>query len=90
METTPAIKSSWPMKTLAPAMPKESSVPRRGLPDGPWPLAKETRKGTILSEARDFKILGAPRNEAMAEDRVAETTPALINQPYTEICFMAP
>ena len=53
-------------------------------------VEKGKRKGKIRSPAMDCRMRGAPRNEAMAEDRVAAMTPMLTSKPVYATCFMAP
>ena len=79
MDTTGAIRFRFPSEMVRTAMPPESRTPRRGFEVAPVPLAKGLSKEKMRSAARDWRMRGAPRNEAMADDRVAAMTPASIN-----------
>ena len=74
---------------VAMAIPPASSTPLLGLLVAPSPFAKGRRKGKIRSEAKDCKILGAPKKDAMAEERVAAITPAVTRKPNEATTFMA-
>ena len=56
---------------------------------GPHPFAKGTRKVNTRSFAMDWRMRGAPRNDAMAEDIVAAMTPTFTSHPARATCFMA-
>ena len=43
----------------------------------------------MRSAANDCRMRGAPRKDAMAEDRVAAITPAVIRKPNKATLFMA-
>ena len=75
---------------VAKAIPAESKTPLRGFPVEPYPLAKGSKKGKIRSADRDCKIRGAPRKDAMAEDRVAAMTPALMKNSTAATRFIDP
>ena len=75
---------------VANAIPAESKTPLRGLPAGPYPLAKGNKNGKIRSPDKDCKIRGAPRKDAIAEDNVAAITPALIRNSTAATRFMEP
>ena len=90
METTGAMMFNLPSPMVAKAIAADSKTPRRGLPAAPYPLANNSRKGKIRSPERDCKILGAPRKDAMAEDRVAAITPARMRNSTTATRFMDP
>ena len=83
IETIGAITFRLPSMMVASAMPALSRMPRRGFSDGPCPLASGVKKRKILSPASDCRMRGAPRNEAIAEDRVAAKTPASISHGTT-------
>ena len=76
MVTRDATRFRFPRAIVVKAMPAERTTPHRGLPVGPNPFAKGKRKGNIRSPAKDWRIRGAPKNDAIAEDKVAAITPA--------------
>ena len=90
MDTTGAITFKSPIAMVARAIPPESRTPRRGFPYAPYPFAKGRRKGNMRSSERDCRMRGAPRKEAMADERVAAKTPALMRDPRRATSFMAP
>ena len=79
-----------PMAATVKAMTRDNQTPLRGLLAGPSPLAKGFKTLNIRSLARDWRIRGAPRKDAMAEERVAAITPALIKGLNRATDFMAP
>ena len=58
-----------------PTIAVDSSTPRRGLFPDPCPTEKAFRNGNTRSLARDWRIRGAPRYDARADDSVAAMTP---------------
>ena len=80
METTGAMMLSLPRPMVAKAIVVESRTPRRGLLPSPCPLAKGSKKEKMRSADKDCKMRGAPKNDAMAEERVAAITPAVIRK----------
>ena len=81
IDTTGAMTLTDPSETVTRAIPIVSSVARRGLLPLPSPFANGPMRGYTRSDAIDWRILGAPRNDAMADDRVAEITPSHTSAP---------
>ena len=81
---------NFPNAIVAKAIPAESKTPLRGFWVVPDPLAKGSKNGNIRSPDNDCKIRGAPRKDAIADDRVAAITPALIRNATAETRFMDP
>ena len=52
-------------------------------------MAKGVRKGKMRSPDMDWRMRGAPRKEAMAEERVAAMTPASISTSKRATFLMA-
>ena len=80
MDTTGAITFRLPSAMVAHG-DHQARAARRA---GGWPWARPpwrtgSRNGKTRSPASDCRMRGAPRNEAMAEDRVAAMTPASIS-----------
>ena len=84
-----AMTFRFPSPMVKMAIPAASSTPLLGFLVAPSPLAKGRRKGKIRSDARDCKILGAPKKDAMADESVAAMTPADIRKPKIATRFMA-
>jgi len=72
------------------AIQAASKTPRLGFQVGPEPFANTARKGKVRSPANDCRMRGAPRKEAIAEDKVAAITPAVTRKSIKATFFMAP
>ncbi len=90
METTGAITFKFPSPMVVKARPAESNTPLRGFWALPAPLAKGSKNGKIRSPDNACKIRGAPKNDAIAEDKVAAITPALMRNSTAATRFMDP
>ena len=75
MDTIGAIRFNLPIAIVHNAIDPDSRTPRRGLSDAPTPFAKGFKTGNMRSPESDWRIRGAPRKDAMAEDNVAAITP---------------
>ena len=88
IDTSAAIVLRSPSMMVTSAMTPVSTIPRRGLFVGPWPVPKKVSSGNSRSFAKAWRMRGAPSSDASADDRVAERTPASMSHGSTAIRFM--
>ena len=88
MEIIGAMTFSSPIAMNPAAMIKVKKYPFLGSFERPYPLAKISMPGKILSLETAWKTFGALTREARADDNVAAKIPINTNGPHNEILSM--